>query len=73
MSSRLLGYIPVGQHVADVDLASVKMDSRDQSVFVPTNVQHDKVSNLVRCWESTSQGLKTRKVVPLHDFEPSQC
>ncbi len=57
--------------MADVDLAPVEMDGRNQSVFVPANVKHDEVSNFVRRWEGGSQGLKARKVVPLHDFEPS--
>jgi hypothetical protein len=61
----------VGQHVADIDLASVKMDGGDESVFVPTNVKHNEVADFVRRWEGGTQGLKARKVVPLHDFEPS--
>ena len=61
----------MGQHVADVDLAPVEMDGGDQPVFVPTNVEHDEVSDSVRRGEGSPQGFKTRKVVPLHDFEPS--
>ena len=57
--------------MADVDLAPVEMDGCNQAVFVPTNVKHDEVANFVRRWEGGSQGLKARKVVPLHDFEPS--
>ena len=60
----------MGQHMADVDLAPVKMDGGDQPVFVPANIEHDEVADFVRCWEGGPQGLKTRKVVPLHDFEP---
>jgi hypothetical protein len=61
----------VGQHVADVDLAPVEMDGGDQPVFVPANVEHDEVSDVIRRGEGSSQGFKARKVVPLHDFEPS--
>ena len=61
----------MGQHVADIDLASVEMDGSDESIFVSANVEHDEVADLVRRWESSPQGLKARKVVSLHDFEPS--
>jgi hypothetical protein len=61
----------VGQYVADVDFAPVEMDGGNQAVFVPTDVKHEEISNFVRRWEGGSQGLKARKVVPLHDFEPS--
>jgi hypothetical protein len=61
----------MGQHVADVNLAPVEMDGSDESVFVPTNVEHDKVSDFVRRGKGSTQGLKARKVVLLHDFEPS--
>jgi hypothetical protein len=61
----------VGQHVADVDFAPIEMDGSNQAVFAPTNDKHDEVSNFVRRWEGGSEGLKARKVVPLHDFEPS--
>jgi hypothetical protein len=61
----------VGQHVADVDLAPVEMDGGDQPVFVPANVEYDEVSDFVRRGEGRSQGFKARKIVPLHDFEPS--
>ena len=61
----------MGQHVANVDLAPVEMDGSDESVFVPANVEHDEVSDFVRRGKGSTQGLKARKVVPLHDFEPS--
>ena len=61
----------MGQHVADVDLAPVEMDGSDESVFVPANVEHGEVSDFVRRGKSRTQGLKARKVVLLHDFEPS--
>ena len=57
--------------MADVDLTPVEMDGGDQSVFVSANVEHDKVSDFVRCGEGRPQGFKARKVVLLHDFEPS--
>jgi hypothetical protein len=57
--------------MADVDFASVEMDGSNQSVFVPANVKHDEIANFVRRWEGGSQGLKARKVVPLHNFEPA--
>jgi hypothetical protein len=62
----------VGQHVADVDLATVEMDGGDQPVFVPADVEHNEVSDFVRRGEGSPQGFKARKVVPLHDFEPSE-
>jgi hypothetical protein len=61
----------MGEHVADVDSASVDMHGSDASVFVPANVEHDEVSDFVRRRKSRSQGLEARKVVLLHDFEPS--
>jgi hypothetical protein len=61
----------MGQHVANVDLAPVEMDGSDESVFVPVNVEHNEVSDFVRRGKGSTQGLKARKVVPLHDFEPS--
>ena len=61
----------MSQHVVDVDLASVEMDGGDESVFVPANVEHDQVSDFVRRGKGYAQGLKARKVVLLHDFEPS--
>jgi hypothetical protein len=61
----------VGQHVADVDLAAVEMDGGDQPVFVPANIEHNEVADFVRRVEGRSQGFKARKVMPLHDFEPS--
>jgi hypothetical protein len=61
----------VGQHVADVDLAPIEMDGGDQSVFVPANVAHDEISDFVRRREGSPQGFKARKVMLLHDFEPS--
>ena len=59
------------QRVAEIDLAAVEMDSGDESVFVPANIEHDKLADFVRRWEGGPHGLKTRKVVPLPDFEPS--
>jgi len=61
----------MGQHVADVDLAPVEMAGSDESVFVPTDVEHDAVSDFVHCGKGRTQGLKARKVVSLHDFAPS--
>ena len=61
----------MSQHVADVDLASVEMDDGDESVFVPANVEHDQVADFVRRGKGGAQGLKARKVVLLHDLEPS--
>jgi len=61
----------MGQHVADVNLAPVEMDGGDESVFVPANVEHDKVSDFVRRGKGSTQGFQARKVVLLHDFEPS--
>jgi hypothetical protein len=61
----------VRQHVADINLVAVEMDGGDESVFVPANVEHDEVADFVRRGERGSQGLKTRKVVSLHDFEAS--
>ena len=61
----------MGQHVADVDLAPVEMDRGNESVFVPANVEHDEVADFVRRGEGGTQGLKARKVMSLHDFEPS--
>jgi len=57
--------------MADVDLAPVEMDSGDEAVFVSTNVEHQEVSDFVSRGEGGTQGLKARKVVPLHDSEPS--
>jgi len=71
MISKLLGHIPVGQHVADIDFAPVEMDGGDESVFVPANVEHHEISDFIRCGEGGTQGLKARKVMSLHDFEPS--
>jgi len=59
------------QHMADIDLAAVEMDSGDEAVSVPANVEDDEVADFVCRWEGGPQGLKTRKVVLLHDFEPS--
>jgi hypothetical protein len=50
----------------------IEMDGSDQPVFVPTNVEHDKISDFVRCWKGSPQAFKTRKVVLLHDFKPSE-
>jgi hypothetical protein len=61
----------VGQHVADVDFAPVEMDGSDESIFVPTNVEHNEVANFIRCGEGGTQGLKAHEVVPLHDLEPA--
>jgi hypothetical protein len=61
----------MGQHVADVNLAPVAMDGGNKSVFVPANVEHEKVADFVRRGKRSTQGLKVRKVVLLHDFEPS--
>ena len=61
----------MSKHVADVNLAPVEMDGGNESVFVPANVEHDKVSDFVRRGESSPQGFKACKVVLLHDFEPS--
>jgi hypothetical protein len=57
--------------MADVDLAPIEMDGGDEPIFVPANVEHHEVSDFVRRGEGGTQGLKARKVVPLHDFEPS--
>jgi hypothetical protein len=57
--------------MANVDLAPVEMDGSDESVFVPTDVEHDEVSDFVCRREGGTQGLKARKVMPLHDFKPS--
>ena len=57
--------------MADVDLAPIEMDDGDEAIFVPTNVEHNEVSDFVRREEGGTQGLKARKIVPLHDFEPS--
>jgi hypothetical protein len=61
----------VGQHVADIDVVPVEMDGGDESVFVPANVEHNEISDFIRRAEGGTQGLKARKIVPLHDFEPS--
>jgi hypothetical protein len=61
----------MGQHVADVNLAPVEMDGSNESVFVPANVEHDKASDFVLRGKGSTQGFKARKVVLLHDFEPS--
>lgn len=57
--------------MAYIDLAPVEMDSGDESVFISANVEHHEVSDFVRRGEGGTQGLKARKVVPLHDFKPS--
>jgi hypothetical protein len=56
--------------MADVDLAPIEMDGSDESVFVPANVKHNEVSDFVCRGEGRTQGLKARKIVSLHDFEP---
>ena len=61
----------MGQHVTDLDLVPVEMDGGDQSVFVSANVEYNEVSDFVCRGEGSPQGLKARKVVPLHDFKPS--
>jgi hypothetical protein len=61
----------VGQHVADIDFAPVKMHGGDESVLVPANVEHNEIADFIRRREGSTQGLKAREVVPLHDFEPS--
>jgi len=58
--------------VADVDLAPVEMDGSDESVFVPPNIEDDEVADFVRRGKGNPQGFKTRNVVPLHDFKPSE-
>ena len=57
--------------MADVDLAPIEMDDGNEPIVVPTNVEHNEVSDFVRRGEGGTQGLKAREVVPLHDFEPS--
>jgi hypothetical protein len=61
----------VGQHVADINFAPVEMDGGDESVFIPANVEHNEISDFIRRGEGSTQGLKAREVVPLHDFEPA--
>lgn len=58
--------------MADVDLAPIEMDGSEQPVFVPPNVEHDQISDFIRCGKGSPQGFKTRKVMPLHDFKPSE-
>jgi hypothetical protein len=60
----------MGQHGANIDLTAVEMDSGDESIFVSANVENDEVSNFIRRREGGPQGLKARKVMPLHDFKP---
>ena len=45
----------MGQHVADVNLVSIIMQSGDQSNFVPADIEDGKFSNLIRVREEVSQ------------------
>jgi hypothetical protein len=57
--------------MADIDLTPIEMDGGDEPIFVPANVEHNEVSDFVRRGEGGTQGLKARKIMPLHDLEPS--
>ena len=56
--------------MANVNLLAVEMDRGNESIFVPANVEHDEVADFVCGWEGSAQGLKGRKVLPLHNGEP---
>ena len=38
----------MSQHMADIDLASIEMDWGNQSILVPTDVENDQFSNIIR-------------------------
>lgn len=53
----------MGQHVADVNLISIIMQSRDQSNFVPADVEDGEFSNLIGMREDLSQSGKIGEAV----------
>jgi hypothetical protein len=53
----------MGQHVADVNLVPIIMQSRDQSNFVPTNVEHGKFSHFTGVGKDISQSSKIRETI----------
>jgi hypothetical protein len=53
----------MGQHMADVNLVPIIMQSRDQSNFVPTNVEDGKFSHWIGVGNDISQSSKIRETI----------
>jgi hypothetical protein len=53
----------MGQDVANVNLVSIIMQSRDQSNFVPADIEHRKFPNSIRLRKDLSQSGKTSEAV----------
>jgi len=57
--------------MTDVNPATIKVNGRDQSVFVAANVEDDPMVNFIGGGKRGAQFCKILKISFLHDFEPA--
>jgi hypothetical protein len=61
----------MGQHMPDIDFASVEMNRCYQPAFISAYIEHNQIINFICGWECPPQRHKTGKITLSDDSEPS--
>ncbi|HMM97999.1 MAG TPA: hypothetical protein PKC99_03260 [Anaerolineales bacterium] len=57
--------------MTDVDFVAIKVNGRDQPVFVAADVENDPMVNFIGRWECGAQFSEIMEIGLLHNLEPA--